>query len=151
MAYHGTRLDTFHFFCQNALPLVYDDSLSYYEVLCKLVDYINELLKDNREMERFLKQTNIRLDELNEKVKILNDILEKVKNGEYVKLYLDILKKYIDENLQEFVGRIVKFIFFQLDDSGRFNAIIPSAWDFIEFETPIDPEYVNYLHLILKY
>ena len=27
----------FKFWCQKALPLVYDDSLSYYEVLCKVV------------------------------------------------------------------------------------------------------------------
>lgn len=31
------------FWCQKVLPLVYDDSLSYYEVLCKTVDKINEL------------------------------------------------------------------------------------------------------------
>lgn len=31
------------FWCQKVLPLVYDDSLSYYEVLCKTVTKINEL------------------------------------------------------------------------------------------------------------
>lgn len=30
----------FKFWCQKALPLVYDDSLSYYEVLCKLTKYV---------------------------------------------------------------------------------------------------------------
>ena len=30
--------------CQKVLPLVYDDSLSYYEVLCKLTETINELI-----------------------------------------------------------------------------------------------------------
>lgn len=30
---------------QKALPLTYDESLSYYEVLCKLRDYINEMGK----------------------------------------------------------------------------------------------------------
>ena len=34
-------LKTFNFWCQKVLPLVYDDSLSYYELLCKVVDYIN--------------------------------------------------------------------------------------------------------------
>lgn len=32
-----------HNYCQKVLPLVYDDSLSYYEVLCKLTNKINEL------------------------------------------------------------------------------------------------------------
>lgn len=38
----------FRFWCQKVLPLVYDDSLSYYELLCKVVDYINNLIKDNK-------------------------------------------------------------------------------------------------------
>lgn len=36
----------FKFWCQKTLPLVFDDSLSYYEVLCKLVTYVNNLLTD---------------------------------------------------------------------------------------------------------
>ena len=39
----------FKFWCQKVLPLVYDDSLSYYELLCKVVDYINNLIHDNSE------------------------------------------------------------------------------------------------------
>lgn len=30
--------------CQNVLPLVYDNSLSYYEAICKLTDKVNELV-----------------------------------------------------------------------------------------------------------
>ena len=33
----------FRFWVQKALPLVYDDSLSYYELLCKVIDYINKM------------------------------------------------------------------------------------------------------------
>lgn len=33
--------------CYKVLPLVYDNSLSYYEVLCKVVDKINSLIKSN--------------------------------------------------------------------------------------------------------
>ena len=32
----------FRFWCQKVLPAVYDDSLSYYESLCKLYKLINE-------------------------------------------------------------------------------------------------------------
>ena len=31
-------------FCQKVLPLSYDDSLSYYEVLCKLTGKMNEII-----------------------------------------------------------------------------------------------------------
>jgi hypothetical protein len=33
--------------CQKVLPLVYDESLSYYEVLCKVIQKLNELIKIN--------------------------------------------------------------------------------------------------------
>lgn len=36
----------FRFWCQKVLPLVYDDSLSYYEVLCKVVNYLNKTRED---------------------------------------------------------------------------------------------------------
>lgn len=34
----------FRFACQTVLPLVYDDSLSYYELLCKCVQKLNEVI-----------------------------------------------------------------------------------------------------------
>ena len=37
------RLAPFRFWCQKVLPLVYDDSLSYNELLCKVVDYLKSL------------------------------------------------------------------------------------------------------------
>lgn len=37
-------IKNFKFWSQKVLPLVYDDSLSYYEVLCKVVDYLNEVI-----------------------------------------------------------------------------------------------------------
>ena len=41
-----TPLEPFRFWCQKVLPLVYDDSLSYYELLCKVVDYLNKAMED---------------------------------------------------------------------------------------------------------
>lgn len=40
-------LKAFRFWCQKVLPIVYDDSLSYYELLGKVVNYINELIANN--------------------------------------------------------------------------------------------------------
>lgn len=45
-----TGIKTFRFWCQKTLPLVYDDSLSYYELLCKVVDYINKLIEDTSKL-----------------------------------------------------------------------------------------------------
>lgn len=41
-----SNVKPFRFWCQKVLPLVYDDSLSYYELLCKVVDYINNIIDD---------------------------------------------------------------------------------------------------------
>ena len=39
------KVKPFWFWSQKVLPLVYDDSLSYYEVLCKLTSKLNEVIK----------------------------------------------------------------------------------------------------------
>lgn len=36
----------FNFWCNKVIPLIYDDSLSYYEVLAKTTDYLNNLIND---------------------------------------------------------------------------------------------------------
>ena len=47
-------LRPFRFWCQKVLPLVYDDSLSYYEILCKVVDYLNKTMENvNKLSENF--------------------------------------------------------------------------------------------------
>lgn len=40
------NLGQFKFWCQKVLPLVYDDSLSYYELLCKVVNYLNDTISN---------------------------------------------------------------------------------------------------------
>lgn len=42
-------LGAFKFWCQKTLPAVYDDSLSYYELLCKVVNCLNELIANTNE------------------------------------------------------------------------------------------------------
>ena len=37
---------SFRFWCQKVLPLIYDDSLSYYELLCKVVKYLNDVISN---------------------------------------------------------------------------------------------------------
>lgn len=37
-------IKTLQFYCQKVLPLVYDDTLSYYELLCKVCNKLNEVI-----------------------------------------------------------------------------------------------------------
>lgn len=43
------KIQHVRFWCQKVLPLVYDDSLSYYEVLCKVVSQLNTFIDDYNE------------------------------------------------------------------------------------------------------
>lgn len=40
----NTKVEKVNHWCQKVIPLVYDDSLSYYESVCKLVAKINEMV-----------------------------------------------------------------------------------------------------------
>ena len=40
------NMSPFKMWCQKVLPLTYDDSLSYYEVLCKLKNFLNEVIEN---------------------------------------------------------------------------------------------------------
>lgn len=52
------------FWCQKVLPLVYDDSLSFYEVLCKLKTKLNEVIENlNKQGEYIETQLPILVDE----------------------------------------------------------------------------------------
>lgn len=150
--YDASRIERFKFYCQPVLPLVYNESLSYYEVLCKVVDYLNKVIDNQNDMTEYLKGLGITVEQLEADVKYVKSELEKVKNGDYVSLYLDTIIKWIDENVQDLVAKIVKYVFFVIDDDGYFNAIIPFSWDFIEFDTGYITDNANeYMHLILRY
>lgn len=142
---------SFDFWCVKVLPLVYDDSLSYYEVLCKLTSKVNEMILNDDNLKEILAQFNLEIEQLKQDTLQLQNDIEKVKNGEYVDLYLDSIKNFIDNNLQELVANIVKYIFFGLTNDGYFCASIPSSWEFITFDTIVDPKSPLYGHLILKW
>lgn len=44
-------------YCQKILPLTYDDSLSYYEAVCKLTSKMNEIIANvNDHLEDYIRQ-----------------------------------------------------------------------------------------------
>lgn len=132
---HGTfkSLQTFRIWCQKVLPLVYDDSLSYYEVLCKVVDYINNLIDND---------------------KVIESELESLRAG------LNVVQKWIENFDTSYAEEIIKsylstMIMVEITDSGYIVYNIPSSWNDIEFNTTgLDIELAlqpNYGHLVLSY
>lgn len=123
----------FRFWCYKVLPLVYDDSLSYYEILCKVVTYINKLIE----------QDKIFGDELTNLLKELEKVKEWINNFD-TSFIEELIKKYI-----------ATMILVEISDSGYIIYNIPESWKDITFNTTgldiklkIQPEYG---HLVLSY
>lgn len=126
------ELKHFRFWCQSVLPLVYDQSLSYYEVLCKVVDYINKLIDTDKE--------------------IFSDI-------DGIKSDLDVVQDWIANYDTSFAEEIISkylatMIFVEINDYGYITYYIPESWDDITFNTTgLDisiPQY-EYGRLVLSY
>ena len=60
------KLNPLRFWCQKVLPLTYDNSLSYDELLCKVVNYLNNIIKDIDAIPDYIKSllTEERLKEI---------------------------------------------------------------------------------------
>lgn len=48
------KLTPLRFWCQKVLPLVYDESLSYEELLCKVVAYLNGVIEDVNQIPEYI-------------------------------------------------------------------------------------------------
>lgn len=58
----------FRFWVQTALPLVYDDSLSYYELLCKVIDYINNFINTENQFAEVIEEYTAKVDQIQQYV-----------------------------------------------------------------------------------
>lgn len=129
-------LTEFRFWCFKVLPLVYDDELSYYEVICKCVDYINNLIENDKA--------------------ISNDV-------EKLKQEMKKVQEWIDNYDTSFAESIIReylatMIFVTISDSGYIVYNIPANWKSITFNTTgLDIENnigvgnYDYGHLVLSY
>jgi len=88
---------------------------------------------------------------INSTIDAINNELTKIANGDYVSLYLDSIINWIENNIQVLVSDIVKYITFEINGEGYFIANIPASWDFLQFDTIIDPESANYGHLTFEW
>lgn len=127
------NLSHFRFWCQSVLPLVYDDSLSYYEVLCKVVEYINNLIDTDKEIFEDI-------DELKNEMTIVQNWINNFDSS----VIEELLEKYI-----------VTGVYFGLTQSGYFVAYIPDSWDEIVFNTTqydiFIEGFTEYGHLVLSF
>lgn len=131
--------------CCQLLPTIFDDTMSYYEVLCKVKEILNDVIVDVGVLETNYQVT---LDDISKFKDEVNKTIESMQTGEWLEgnvAFLEaLLKQYIPVA-----------IFFGLTTNGYFVANIPESWDMIEFGTTgldttstIQPEFG---HLVLEY
>lgn len=131
-------LKPFKAWCISVLPTVFDESMSYYEVLCKVIEILNNTMHD----------VNILDNELHEFEQQVQEQFEELKNGVWIEGTIPYLEKLLEQY-------IPVAIFFGLTESGYFVAYIPDSWDEIQFNTTgyditvdLQPKYG---HLVLSY
>ena len=101
-------LQPFRYWCQKVLPLVYDDSLSYYELLCKVVDYLNKTMEDvetlhgdvtnlHTSYEQLQNYVNVYFSSLDVQQEINNKLNEMASDGSLTGLISPLLPNIIDD------------------------------------------------------
>lgn len=100
------ELRPFRAWCQKVLPLVYDDSLSYYELLCKVVKHLNDEVEAITELqvefEKLYNFVNEYLDSVNFKSLVDAKIDQMVEEGYFDKL----IKPLVDAKLADITNSI---------------------------------------------
>lgn len=123
-------IDKLKFWCYKVLPLVYDDSLSYYEVLCKVVTKLNEVI-----------------DAYTAQGEPFRELQEAV--AELQKWVDEFDTTFIEKVVQEYLEKMVKTVTFGISSAGYFMAVIPDWMSKLEFGTIQEGDL--YGHLTLSY
>lgn len=95
-------LQPFRYWCQKVLPLVYDDTLSYYELLCKVVDYLNKTMEDVETLHGDVTNLHEAYEELQNYV---NDYFSTLDVQEEINNKLDSM--VTDGTFNEIVGSVI--------------------------------------------
>lgn len=124
-----TPLRPFRFWCHKVLPLVYDDALSYYELLCKVVDYLNKTMEDVDTLEGDVTNVynayydlqdyvNSYFDSLDVQEAINNKLDHMAETGELTELLAPTIANEVSEWLEENINPTTPAIDATLSVSG---------------------------------
>lgn len=142
-----TKLRPFRFWCQTVLPLVYDDSLSYYELLNKVVEYLNNTIKDVATAEKNIGELSEAFAQLQDYVNNyfdnldvqteMNEALDRmVEDG----VFDAIIEQYVGETFEEFKSDVSQL---QDDVSSIGLTITDLRSDLTDLDTNVTSEFGN--------
>lgn len=118
--------------CKFVLPLVFDESLSYYEQLCKIIEYLNSILQG----------VNLNTEEI-------EDIKKQIEKIQYILNNFD--REYIEKLVEKYIATM---IFVEISKSGYIIYHIPESWNDIIFQTvglDVDIPNIEFGTLVLNY
>lgn len=75
-------------------------------------------------------------------------LFAKLKAGDFTK---DTFIEWVNTNMTDIIHQMVRFVFFGLDDDGHFVVYIPASWEFLHFDTLLDPDKPGFGHLVVYY
>ena len=108
-------LKPFRAYCQKILPLTYDDSMSYYELLCRVVEYLN-LINEN-------------MENMNSDIDTMFDSFED-------------LQKFVDDTYNAIVDEINQFEQEMKTDMSNFKQEIRTAFE--TYKTELNKAFDDY-------
>ena len=128
---------------QRVLPAVYDDSLSYYEVLAKVQHKLDEVVTSLANLNDWQEAQDAVMTQL---VQMVEDFV----NGGYRDDFDQFAQAWLRENVEEALALGSHMVFFGLTDDGHFKATIPQRWAFV-FGTILDYDDTNFGSLTITY
>ena len=134
------KIGQFRFWCQKVLPAVYDDSLSYYELLAKVIEKLNEVIEKYNGTDSVWEYI---LEQLESMQKEIDDFID---GG-----FEEALDEWARQNMATIIGELAKMVTFGLTLNGYFVAYIPESWSDIWFDTGFDYSLDTYGRLILRF
>jgi len=66
---------------QKVIPLAFDESLSYLEMLCGMLDKVNETINEVNRMSEIVDNIDVNFDELNQKIDFINEEITNINNS----------------------------------------------------------------------
>lgn len=128
---------------QKVLPAVYDDSLSYYELLAKIQAKMNEVIVSENNLNEWQQAQDEVIALLEERV---NDFID----GGYKDEFDRFVREWLEQNFRAYLDTWVHMLFFGLTSTGYFCAYVPRTWHDIEFDTGAIFGRSDYGRLILR-
>lgn len=138
-------IDWLYNWCAGLIPSVYDESLSYYEQIAKVLSVLEEVIKH-------LGETDANAEELKRLYYSLKEQFDEFVDGGFEEYYEALLRAWIDENAPSIVkDMLLTGVFFGLTSDGYFCAYKPSTWEDVQFDTGAIYGTEEYGRLILRY